>query len=190
MRLQEIIWSIKPDVILETGIAHGGSLVLSAGLCRLAGRGRVIGVDVEIRPHNRQAIEEHDLFDLITLIEGDSIEPAIVEQVRSLINEGETVIAFLDSCHTKEHVLGELNAYGPMVTPGSYIVAMDGIMEDLVGAPRTNDDWSWNNPKQAAHEFVRDNPDFVIEEPEWAFNEGSVRQRVTYWPDAFIKRIP
>jgi cephalosporin hydroxylase len=189
IRLQEVIYSVQPDVIVETGVAHGGSLVFYAGLCKAMDRGRVIGVDVEIRPHNRAAIEAHPLSSLITLIEGDSIQPATVAQVKSQIKPGETTIVFLDSCHNKQHVLEELRAYSTLVTVGSYIVAMDGIMEKLTGAPRSSPDWLWNNPRQAALEFVAESPDFVIEEPQFAFNEGAVTERVTYWPSAFIKRL-
>src|SRR5688572_12962594 len=103
-RLQEVIHSLRPDVIVETGVAHGGSLVFYASLCHAIGRGRVIGVDVEIRPHNRAAIESHVLAPLITLIEGSSIDPIVVDGVQSMIGAGETVLVLLDSCHTKEHV--------------------------------------------------------------------------------------
>ncbi len=189
LRIQEVIHSVRPDVIIETGIAHGGSLIFYATLCKALERGRVIGIDIEIRSHNRQAIEEHLLFPFITLIEGSSIDPGVVADVASRVHADERVIVFLDSCHTKEHVLGELNAYSRLVTPGSYIVAMDGIMEQVVGAPRTEPDWTWNNPRQAALEFVAANPEFVIEEPAFLFNESSISERVTYWPSAFIKRI-
>src|ERR1700754_2534842 len=131
MRLQEIIYSVKPDVIVETGIAHGGSLIFYASLCKAMGTGRIIGVDIEIRPHNRQAIESHELKSYLTLIEGGSTDVEVVQRVSSLIKPGEKVIVFLDSNHTKEHVLGELNAYAPLVGKGSYIVAMDGIMSRL-----------------------------------------------------------
>jgi cephalosporin hydroxylase len=141
-RVQEVIYGIQPDVIIETGVAHGGSLIFYASLCKAMGRGRVVGIDVEIRPHNRKAIEAHDLFSYITLIEGSSIDPAVVKQAANLIGPGETVFAMLDSNHTKQHVLDELRAFGPMVTPGSYVVAADGIMEQVVGAPRTQPDWS------------------------------------------------
>ena len=188
-RLQELIHSVRPDVIVETGVAHGGSLVFYASLCKAIGHGRVIGIDIEIRPHNRAAIESHTLSSFITLIEGSSIDPTIVERVRSHIQPGERVMVLLDSCHSKDHVLTELSAYSKLVSPGSYIVPMDGIMEKVVGGPRTEPDWTWNNPRQAALEFVRANPEFVIEEPAFAFNEGNVSERVTYWPSAFIKRI-
>lgn len=188
-RLQEVIHSVRPDVIVETGVAHGGSLVFYASLCKAMDHGRVIGVDVEIRPHNRAAIESHILKPLITLVEGSSIDPSVVERVRSQIGPGERVMVLLDSCHTKEHVLAELEAYSGLVSPGSYIVAMDGIMEKVVGGPRTQPDWSWNNPRQAALEFVQTHPEFTIEEPAFAFNESNISERVTYWPSAFIKRV-
>jgi len=189
VRLQEIIYRVQPDVIIETGVAHGGSLVFYASLCQAMNQGRVVGVDIEIRPHNRSAIEAHPLASFITLIEGSSIDTDTVEQVKRQIAPGERVLVLLDSCHTKAHVLAELNAYAPLVSAGSYIVAMDGIMEEVAGAPRTEPDWTWNNPKQAALEFVAATPDFVIEEPAFLFNEGNVTQRVTYWPSAYIKRL-
>ena len=98
------------------------------------------------------------------------------------------MIAFLDSCHTKDHVLDELNAYGPLITPGSYIVAMDGIMQEVVGAPRTSPDWITNNPQTAVDEYLKSHPEFVLEEPAFPFNEGLVTDRVTYWPKAFLRR--
>lgn len=188
-RLQELIFDVKPDVIIETGIAHGGSAVFYAGLLKAMGKGKVVSVDIEIRPHNRKAIEEHFLSSYINMIEGSSIDESIVNKVKNHVNPNDKVIVFLDSCHYKDHVLGELNAYAPLVSVGSYIVAMDGIMEEVVGAPRTREDWNWNNPKQAALEFVKNNPDFIIEEPLFLFNEGIVEKRVTYCPSAFIKKI-
>jgi cephalosporin hydroxylase len=190
LRIQEVIYRIKPDVIIDIGVAHGGSAVLYATLCKAIGRGRVIGVDVEMRPHNRKAIEAHGLFEFITLVEGDSVDEHTVNIVKSLVHSGEEVIVILDSNHTKQHVLNELRAYSPLVAVGSYIVACDGIMEKLVGAPRSNPDWSWNNPKAAAEEFVRENENFIIEEPEIPFNEGIITARVvTYWASAFVRRI-
>ena len=189
LRLQEVIYAAEPDVVVETGVAHGGSLVFYASLLHAMGRGRVIGVDIEIRSHNREALEKHRLASLITLIEGDSGDPATVRRVRDEVAPGERVLVVLDSNHSKEHVLTELEAYAPLVTRDSYIVAMDGIMETLAGAPRGSDDWSWNNPKAAAEEFVSTHAEFEIVEPEFAFNEGSVEQRVTYWPSGFLKRV-
>lgn len=188
IRLQEVIYTLRPDVIIETGVAHGGSLIFYASLCKAMGKGRVVGIDIEIRQHNRAAIESHPLFPYITLVEGSSVEPAVVEQVGAQVRPGETTLVLLDSCHTKEHVLAELRAYAPLVSRDSYVVAMDGIMEEVAGAPRTQSDWTWNNPRQAALEFVAANPEFAIEEPPFLFNEGAVTRRVTYWPSAFIRR--
>lgn len=188
-RIQEVIYDIKPDVIIETGIAHGGSLIYYASLCKAMGKGRVIGIDIEIRPHNRKALEEHELFGYITLVEGSSVDEQIANIVKKMVKPGERVFIVLDSNHTKQHVLRELYAYSDMVSIDSYIVACDGIMEYLVGAPRANEDWSWNNPKAAAEEFVNKHDNFIIEEPAFRFNEGLITKRVTYWPNAFLKRI-
>jgi cephalosporin hydroxylase len=189
VRLQEVIYAVRPDVIVETGVAHGGSLVFYASLFEAMGAGRVIGVDVEIRSHNRKAIEAHPLFKRITLIEGDSVAPPTIEAVRGHISPSERVMVFLDSNHTKQHVLGELHAYSPLVTPGSYIVAMDGIMQAVVGAPRTSPDWTWNNPRHAVREFLETNKQFIADRPPFAFNESCLKEPVTYWPDAFLRRI-
>jgi cephalosporin hydroxylase len=189
IRIQEVIYAVKPDVMIETGIAHGGSLVFYASLFKAIGRGRVIGIDIEIRPHNRSAIEAHELASLITLIEGSSTDPNVVARVKSLIKPDEKTLVILDSNHAKSHVLSELQHYAPLVSRGSYIVATDGIMEQVVGGPRTKADWRTNNPRQAAIDFTAGNEDFAIEEPVWPFNEGAVDRRVTYWPDAFIKRL-
>ncbi len=189
VRMQELVYSVKPDVIVETGIAHGGSAIFYASQLKAMGKGRVVAVDIEIRKHNRTAIEQHELFDLITLIEGDSTADAVVAQVGAQIKPGEKVLLVLDSNHTKEHVLKELNAYSKFVSVDSYIVAFDGIMEQVVGAPRTDASWTWNNPKQAVQEFVNQNPNFVIEEPQFPFNEGFVKERVTYAPMGIIRRV-
>jgi cephalosporin hydroxylase len=189
IRVQEAIYSLQPEVIIETGIAHGGSLIFYASLCRAIGKGRVVGVDIEIRPHNREAIEAHELFDYITLIEGSSTDPDVVARVRDETAGAESVFVMLDSNHTKEHVREELESYGPLVTAGSYIVAADGIMADVAGAPRTGDDWTWNNPKEAAKEFVAAHPEFRIEPPPFPFNEGAVRSPVTYWPGGWLRRV-
>jgi len=190
VRIQEVIFELKPDVVIETGIAHGGSLIFYASLFKAIGKGRVIGVDIEIRPHNRKAIEEHFLYtDYIEMIEGDSTSDAIVNQVKSKIKPGETVLVILDSNHTKDHVLKELVAYSPLVTKESYIVATDGIMELVCGLNRTEPNWEFDNPKAAAIEFVKNTPAFVITEPVFPFNESSINERVTYWPSSYIKRV-
>lgn len=189
IRIQEVIYRVKPDVIVETGVAHGGSLIFYACLCKAIGRGRVIGVDVEIRPHNKRAIESHDLFPFITLIEGSSTDQQTVKEVKSLIKEGESVLVVLDSDHTKQHVADELDAYHNMVTPGSYIVATDGIMKDLADIPRGKPDWIWNHPAAAAAEFAQMHPEFVLEQPIWPFNESSLAANVTHWPGAWLRRL-
>jgi cephalosporin hydroxylase len=188
IRYQEAVFALKPDVIIETGVAHGGSAVLSASLCKLIGKGRVIAVDIEIRPHNRKRIEAHPLFELITLIEGSSTAPEVLEQVRSLVKPGETVMVVLDSDHSYKHVMNELEAYAPLVTPGSWIIATDGVMRDLEDAPRGKTGWGTDNPANAANDFAKANADFRIEEPTWPFNESSLRGNITHWPDAWLRR--
>jgi cephalosporin hydroxylase len=189
LRVQETVAAVRPDVIVETGVAHGGSLVFYASLCRALGSGRVVGVDVEIREHNRRAIEEHPLFDLIELVEGDSAAPATVDRVAREIEQGETTLVLLDSAHGRDHVLAELRAYSDLVTPGSYLVVMDGIMAQLAGAPRSQPDWSWNNPLSAIDEFLAGDARFACEEPPFAFNEGTVTERITYWPRGYLRRV-
>ena len=188
VRTQEVIYRIRPDVIIETGVAHGGSLIFYASLCRLIGKGRVIGIDIEIRPHNRTAIEQHELSSLITLIEGSSTAPDVVEHVRSLVRPNESVLVILDSNHSRTHVLNELEAYHSLVTPGSYIVSTDGIMKDLSDVPRGQADWVWDNPVAAAEEFAGLHPQFVLEQPMWIFNESEVTENITNWPSAWLRR--
>jgi cephalosporin hydroxylase len=188
-RIQEIIHRLQPDVIIETGVAHGGSLIFYATLFEAMGRGQVIGVDVEIRPHNRKAIEEHALARRVTLVEGDSKSMETLARVRSRLAPSDRVMVLLDSNHRKDHVLGELESYGPLVTAGSYIVAMDGIMAEVAGAPRTQPDWVHDNPIAAVEAFLEGHPEFVLDEPAFAFNEGAVRNRVTYWPSAFLRHL-
>jgi cephalosporin hydroxylase len=188
IRAQEVIFAVRPDVLVETGVAHGGSLVYYASLFRILGKGRVVGVDIEIRPHNRKAIEEHPLASSITLIEGSSTDDAIVGQVRASIRGGETVMVFLDSNHTKAHVAAELEKYAPLVTEGSYIVATDGIMEDLHDVPRGAVKWTTDNPSAAAREFAARHEEFLLEQPRWPFNESELDRNITHWPDAWLRR--
>lgn len=189
IRVQEVIFRIKPDIIIETGVAHGGSLIFYASLCKAMGRGRVVGIDVEIRAHNRKAIEAHDLYPYITLIEGSSTDLKIVERVSNLIKPEETVMVLLDSNHCKKHVIDELKAYASLVTLGSYIVATDGIMKDLNDVPRGDEDWTWDNPTDAAIEFVKEHKEFVLEQPIWPFNESSLSESITHWPGAWLKKV-
>jgi cephalosporin hydroxylase len=188
IRYQEAVVALKPDVIIETGVAHGGSAIYSASLCRLLGKGRVIAVDIEIKPHNRARIEQHPLADLITLIVGSSTAPDVVAQVKGLIKPGETVLVVLDSDHSYRHVADELAVYAPMVTAGSYIVATDGIMRDLEDAPRGKAGWEKDNPAQAAIDFAAGHPGWVIEEPAWPFNESTLTGNITHWPMAWLRR--
>lgn len=185
MAMQEIIWAVKPDLIVETGVAHGGSVVLSASMLQLLGHGEVLGVDIEIRPHNRQAIESHPMAHRIHLIEGSSTAPEVVAQVRAAAAGKQRVLVFLDSNHTHEHVLAELNAYADLVSVGSYCVVFDTFVEDMP------DDYVWterpwgkgNNPKTAVWEYLRSHPEFQIDK--------SVEDKllVTSAPDGFLRRV-
>ncbi len=188
IRTQEVIYDLRPDVIVETGVAHGGSLIFYAGLCSSMNHGRVVGVDIEIRPHNRQAIEAHEMAGLITLIEGDSASPETVNRVRSLIKPGESVLVILDSCHTRQHVLAELNAYHELVTLGSWLVATDGIMRDVHDVPQGSADWKTDHPAAAAQDFLQIHDNFVLEQPEWPFNESDLEKNITHWPGAWLRR--
>ncbi|MBW7875154.1 MAG: cephalosporin hydroxylase family protein [Candidatus Cloacimonetes bacterium] len=189
IRTQEVIYKLKPDVVIETGVAHGGSLIYYSSLLRAMGKGRVIGIDIEIRPHNRKAIESHEMFDRITLLEGSSTDPNIVNQVKSMVKPEETVLVLLDSNHSYQHVIDELNAYASIVSKDSYIVATDGIMFDLEYVPRGGKNWSVDNPMKAAQDFVAQNPNFTIEQPSWPFNESELGENITHWPGAWIKRV-
>jgi cephalosporin hydroxylase len=189
LRIQELIYRVAPDVVIETGIAHGGSLIFYASLFEAISKGRVIGVDIEIRPHNRVAIEAHAMAKRIEMIEGSSIDAATVAKVRELVKAGERGLVILDSNHTRQHVLGELRAYAEFVAVDSYIVACDGIMQEVVGAPRTSPQWVTDNPQFAVRDFLAERDDFVLEEPAFPFNEGSITERVTYWPNAFLRRL-
>lgn len=198
--IQEIIWLTRPDVIVETGIAHGGSLVLTASmlalldLCDAASSGslvdpkmprrQVIGVDIDIRPHNREAIEAHPLANRIAMVQGSSIDPGVIDQVRAFVGEGRRVMVCLDSMHTHAHVLAELHAYAPMVTPECYCVVFDTVVEDLPKATFMDRPWGpGDNPKSAVHEFLRSRTDFQI--------DASIHNKlqITVAPDGYLKRI-
>jgi cephalosporin hydroxylase len=189
IRTQEIVYRVKPTLIIETGIAHGGSLVYSASLLKLLGGGRVVGVDIDIRPHNRAAIEAHELSPMITMIQGSSVDQAIVDKVKTHIRPDDRVLIFLDSNHSYDHVLAELKAYAKFVTPGSYIVATDGCMQEVSDTPRGKPEWTRDNPQQAARDFVAANKNFVIEQPAWPFNESDLQRSITHWPGAWIRKV-
>jgi cephalosporin hydroxylase len=189
IRIQEVIHRVQPDVIVETGVAHGGSLIFYATLCEAMHRGRIIGIDIEIRPANRAAIEGHPLAHRIDLLEGSSTDPSTLAAVRSRIRPGDTVLVLLDSDHSHAHVTAELALYAPLVTPGSYLVATDGIMGDLHDVPRGRPEWVTDNPTVAASEFAAQHPEFVLEQPAWPFRESTLSRNLTYWPGAYLRRV-
>ncbi len=164
MALQEIIWSVQPDLIVETGIAHGGSLVFSASLLKLLGGDRrVVGIDIDIREHNRRAIESHPLASLIEMIEGSSVDENVIRQVGSIAKRFARPLVIVDSNHTHEHVLSELRAYSPLVRAGSYLVAMDTVVE-YVDHEYPDRPWSkGNNPLTAVRTFLDENKRFEVD---------------------------
>jgi len=180
--LQELVWKLAPDVVIESGVAHGGALILYASILEMLRRGRVIGVDVEIRKYNRLAIESHPLSDRITLIEGSSTDPEIVEQVRSLIAPGDRVMVLLDSDHSAAHVSRELELYAPLVSPGSYLVVFDSVMSLVSDAPRGRPDWASDNPITAVDAFLTGHPEFSAD-PAYE------RLAVTYCRGGFLRRV-
>ena len=188
LRVQEVIHATRPEVIVETGVAHGGSAIFYASLFEAMGRGRVVAVDIEIRPHNRTAIEAHPLFNRITLIEGDSIADETVRRVREAVGDAASVMVLLDSRHSRAHVLSELQAYAPLVTSGSYIVACDGIMRQVVGGRRTDPSWLTDNPVSAVTDFLAAHPEFRRAQPAFAFDESGACDPITYWPDGWLQR--
>ena len=169
--MQELIWTVQPDLIIETGIAHGGSLIFSASMLELnaacggPSNARVVGVDIDIRAHNRTAIEAHPMFRRITMIQGSSIDPEIVEMVRALAAGRPRVLVCLDSNHTHEHVLAELSCYAPLVSHGSYCVVFDTVVEHLPKDQFLDRPWGpGNNPMTAVQEFLKVHPEYQIDE--------------------------
>ena len=168
--MQELIWTLQPELIVETGIAHGGSLIFSASMLELNAAcggpadAKVVGIDIDIRAHNRKAIEAHPMFRRITMIEGSSVAPTVVDAVRAMAAGKKSVLVCLDSNHTHEHVLAELQAYAPMTTVGSYCVVFDTIVEDLPEALSFQRPWGpGDNPKTAARRYLADHPEFEID---------------------------
>jgi cephalosporin hydroxylase len=168
--MQELIWSVKPDLIIETGIAHGGSLIFSASILELNAAcggpkdARVLGVDIDIRAHNRAAIEVHPMAKRITMLQGSSIDAGIVEQVVGEARKSERVLVCLDSMHTHDHVLAELQAYAPLVSRGSYCVVFDTLIEDMPADAYPDRPWKpGNSPKSAVKEFLKSNADFEVD---------------------------
>ena len=180
--IQELIWSVRPDLIIETGVAHGGSLVLSASILEILGHGKVIGVDIEIRAHNRAAIESHPLAHRIELIEGSSVADETFSQVRHAVSGGSNVMVVLDSNHTEAHVLRELELYGSLVSPGSYMVAHDGAQAWVWDIPRGKAEWRDDHPLLAIQRYLADHPEFVQEE-RWT------RLGITSSPGGWLRKI-
>jgi cephalosporin hydroxylase len=190
VRLQEAMYRVKPDVVIETGVAHGGSLIFHASVCKALGKGRVIGIDNDIRKHNRKDIESHELASWIQLIEGDSVSSETIERVKAEIRSHESVMVILDSCHTKQHVLKELEAYKNLVTPGSYLIATDGFMRELHDTPRGKASWRTDGPLDAIEEFLGLNSQFITAKTPWPFNESGLTRELTHWPGAWLIKKP
>lgn len=188
VRFQEVVSSLQPDVIIETGIHLGGSLLFHATLCEALGKGRVIGIDRSIDSDTRSALTSHRLSPRIAIVEGDSTAPATVAQVRNHVRPGESVLVILDSDHSCAHVARELEAYAPLVTPGSCIIATDGVMRDLADVPGGAASWIEDNPATAARQFLAHHPEFEMHPPAWRFNRGPLREAITYWPNAWLWR--
>ncbi|WP_018614943.1 cephalosporin hydroxylase family protein [Segetibacter koreensis] len=183
--MQEIIWEVKPDLIIETGIAHGGSLIYYASLLELIGKGEVLGIDIDIRKHNKAEIEKHPMFKRIKMLEGSSISEDIIGQVKSIAKDKQKILVILDSNHTYDHVLRELELYSPFVSLSSYIVVFDTIVEDLP-ANYFKEERPWgigNNPKTAVFEFLKKNTDFVIDK------EIDNKLLISVAPQGYLKRI-
>jgi len=190
VRVQEAIYEIKPDLVIETGVAHGGSLVLYASVLRAIGRGgRVIGIDIDIRPHNRTALDAHELIDDIDLVVGSSTDPQTIARVHEMAGGAERVMVLLDSDHTGRHVTAELEGYADLVTPGSYLVVADGIMRDVADVPRGKPEWSHDNPLTAVEGFLARHPEFVRTTPPLPFDESLTHWDPTHWPGGWLRRL-
>lgn len=210
--MQELIWHVRPDLIIETGIAHGGSLMLSASMLALldycdaagacqkldprAGRRRVLGIDIEIRPHNRSAIEQHPMAHMIDMIEGSSVDPSVIERVATIASGYGTVLVCLDSNHTHEHVLAELDAYAPLTSVGSYCCVFDTVIEDLPDGSFPDRPWGkGNNPKTAVEGFLRlltSNPRRGADGNRLKFEidrETENKLLITVAPGGYLRRI-
>jgi cephalosporin hydroxylase len=182
LMMQELVWRVRPDVIIESGVAHGGSLVLYASLLDAIGKGGVVGVDIEIRKYNRLAIEAHPMSRRITLIEGDSVADSTFETVLTHIPPGASVMVALDSKHTRSHVEAELERYAPLVTPDSYCVVFDTVMALVSDAPNAGEGWSRDNPLEAINTFLAAHRDFEVD-------PSLTRLYVTYCHGGFLRRL-
>ena len=185
MALQEIIWRTKPDLIVETGIAHGGSLVFSASMLELlGGDGVVLGIDIDIRKHNRAEIDAHPMRKRITLLEGSSTSDAVLAEVKRVARDRNNILVILDSNHTHEHVAGELKLYSPLVRKGGYLVVLDTVIEDMPAGLFPDRSWGkGNNPKTAVWEFLRANDRFEIDA------NLEAKLQITVAPDGYLKCV-
>jgi cephalosporin hydroxylase len=185
--LQELIWKIKPELIIETGIARGGSLIFSASMLQLIGKGSVVGIDIDIRKENKAAILKHPLYKRIKMIEGSSTDKSVINKVNKIAKNKKNILVILDSNHTHEHVLAELNAYSKLVKKGSYVIVFDTIIEDIpdkYSKKLMNGNWNKkNNPKTAVYEFLNGNKRFKID-----YNIEN-KLLITVAPDGFLKCI-
>jgi cephalosporin hydroxylase len=183
--MQEIIWEVKPELIIETGIAHGGSIIFYASMLEVIGtNGQVLGIDIDIRPHNRDEIEKHPMFKRIEMIEGSSTEEKVVNKVYDFASDKSPVLVVLDSNHTHEHVLKELELYSPLVTKGSYLVVFDTIVDDMPDDFFSDRPWGkGNNPKTAVRDFLKTNERFVVA------REIEDKLLITVAPDGYLKCI-
>lgn len=181
--MQEIIFDVKPDFILEMGIAHGGSLIYYASLLKMLGRGRVIGIDIDIREHNKNLLEKHPMIDRIELIQASSVSKNTYNIIRRKIPQKAKVIVILDSNHEREHVLKEMELYSSLVSKNSYLVVCDTITSQFVGLRHSKKDFTTNNPMEAVNIFMKKYPKkFVID-------NAREKLYITYFPKGFLKRI-
>lgn len=189
MRLQQVLFEIKPDVIIETGVNRGGSTVFFASICELLGKGRVISIDKHIPQELKDNIAALPFGERVELIRGDSVADKVLSQVAGLIEENNVVFVFLDSDHSYRHVLQELQSYSRFVTPGSYIVAADGVMGDLLDTPYGQRDWCRDNPAVAASAFVEKSASFILKPPR-CLQDVPAGDVLTYFRNGWIYRLP
>jgi cephalosporin hydroxylase len=180
--LQELIWEVKPDIFIETGIAHGGSLIYTASLFEMIGNGRVIGIDIDIREHNKVAILAHPMFKRISMIEGSSVADSTILALEKQLESGKKIMVMLDSNHSREHVLNEINLYSKYIPVGSYLIVQDGAQKWVADIPRGKAEWMDDNPLNAIDDFLKVNSDFVVD-------ETYTRLGITQSPKGFLKRI-
>lgn len=188
VRLQELIYQVRPQVIIETGVFQGGSMLFYASLLEALGSGKVIGIDLEIPPWVRRNIEEHPLSARISLMEASSVEASTLDRVKQTIGPAAPVLVILDSDHSKRHVAAELELYAPLVTKDSWIVVADGYMKDISDVPRALPEFKTDNPFEAAREFAARHPEFLHAQPKWPCNDSVLTENVTYFPGGWFQR--